>query len=117
MHFTSLPTAEFTFNSANQRINVSRLYQITVHFVLDCLHRSFKGRIPGQQDRNAVGMSPSHRPYDSEPIAIFTDVEVRKQNIELVGLYFRECFRHAGRNPHIKATCMYEERKRDSNAL
>src|SRR5437660_8598548 len=104
MHFTSLPTAEFTFNSANQRINVSRLYQITVHFVLDCLHRSFKGRIPGQQDRNAVGMSPSHRPYDSEPIAIFTDVEVRKQNMELLGLNSRNCLRQVARNPPTKAT-------------
>jgi len=49
-------------------------------------------------------MRLSHRPYDSESIAILTNVEIGEQDIELVTSYFRKCFRDAGRNSYIKAT-------------
>ncbi len=40
-----LPSAELTFDGANQRIKVSRFYEIIVHFIVNGLHCALKGRV------------------------------------------------------------------------
>jgi len=103
-----LPSAELAFNSANQRIDVSRLNEITVYFVINGLHRSLKCWIPGQQNGNAIGMSFSHGAYNSEAIAILANIKIGYQYIELVTFHFGKRFGYAGRNSYLKATSLQD---------
>jgi hypothetical protein len=110
-----LASAELAINSANQRIDVSRLHDITVYFVLYSLNRTLKSWIAGQQNRNALGMSVSHGTYDSEAIAILSDVEIRYQYVELVAFHFGKCFGYGGRDSYVKTASLQDCRESGTN--
>ena len=90
-------TAEFTFDGANQRIYVRRLHQITVYSVLNGTAVSNAG-YPVKQNGDTVGVTFSHGTYDSEAIAILSNVEIGYQHVELATSHFGKCFEYASRN-------------------
>src|SRR5437667_8605720 len=61
---------------ADNRVQISRLCEIVIHFGSNAAHCGFKSRICGQENCHAIGIGFSHGVDDGESIAFSVNVEV-----------------------------------------
>src|SRR5437660_6501883 len=107
---------QFPIYGADNRVQISRLGEVVIHFHADATHCAFKSRIPRQQDCHGIGIGFSHGLDDRESITFPVNIDIREQHIEAVSLYRRECLRNIGCDLHVKSALLQKRRKRQTNA-
>ena len=77
---------------------------------------TLEARVSGENEHNAVGLSFAHCTHHKETIAVFSDIQVGKQNVEAMGLDSRDCLCNGRGRGHREAIFFEDRRKRESDA-